>query len=328
MALDRKTGKVVWERVAARRRRTRRRTPRTAPGRRRSAITDGEHVIASFESRGIYAYDMNGKLVWQKDLGDKTMRNTFGEGSTPALHGNTSSSSGITRGSRSSSRSTSAPARSSGAQRATEIDTWATPLVVELNGRAQVITAAMNQVQSYDLETGEVVWDSAGTDDEPDSVAGGGGRHGVPDERFRGNSLKAIRLADAKGDITGTPAIAWTLDRDTPYVPSPLLYDGILYFLKIEQRHAVGVRREDRQAALSGCSGSTACRTSSRRRSAPPAASTSPAARARRVVLKHGPKLEVLAVNKLDDGFDASPALVDSEIYLRGYKYLYCIAEK
>ena len=50
---------------------------------------------------------------------------------------------------------------------------------------------------------------------------------------FRGNSLKAIRLADAKGDITGTPArSSWTLDRDTPYVPSPLLYDGILYFLK------------------------------------------------------------------------------------------------
>ena len=53
-----------------------------------SAITDGEHVIASFESRGIYAYDMNGKLVWQKDLGDKSMRNEFGEGSTPALYGN------------------------------------------------------------------------------------------------------------------------------------------------------------------------------------------------------------------------------------------------
>ena len=46
-------------------------------------------MIASFESRGLYAYDMNGKLVWEKDLGDKRMRNTFGEGSTPALHGNT-----------------------------------------------------------------------------------------------------------------------------------------------------------------------------------------------------------------------------------------------
>jgi outer membrane protein assembly factor BamB len=46
------------------------------------------------------------------------------------------------------------------------------------------------------------------------------------------------------------------------------------------------------------------------------------------VVLKHGPKMEVLAVNELSDGFDASPALVDGEIYLRGYRYLYCIAQQ
>jgi hypothetical protein len=51
-----------------------------------SAVTDGEHVIASFESRGIFAYDMNGKPAWQIDLGDKRMRNEFGEGSTPALY--------------------------------------------------------------------------------------------------------------------------------------------------------------------------------------------------------------------------------------------------
>ena len=43
-------------------------------------------MIASFESRGIYAYDMNGKLLWEEDLGDKTMRNEFGEGSSPALY--------------------------------------------------------------------------------------------------------------------------------------------------------------------------------------------------------------------------------------------------
>ena len=54
-----------------------------------SIVTDGTHVIASFESRGIYAFDMKGTPVWQKDLGDKTMRNQFGEGSSPALHGNT-----------------------------------------------------------------------------------------------------------------------------------------------------------------------------------------------------------------------------------------------
>jgi outer membrane protein assembly factor BamB len=46
------------------------------------------------------------------------------------------------------------------------------------------------------------------------------------------------------------------------------------------------------------------------------------------VVLKAGPTLEVLAENTLDDGFDASPALVDREIYLRGYRYLYGIAAR
>jgi hypothetical protein len=46
------------------------------------------------------------------------------------------------------------------------------------------------------------------------------------------------------------------------------------------------------------------------------------------LVIKHGPAFEVLAKNALDDGFDASPALVDGEIYLRGYEYLYSIGEK
>jgi hypothetical protein len=49
---------------------------------------------------------------------------------------------------------------------------------------------------------------------------------------FRGNALKAVRLAGARGDLTGTPAVVWSHDRNTPYVPSPLLYDGVLYILK------------------------------------------------------------------------------------------------
>ena len=86
---------------------------------------------------------------------------------------------------------------------------------------------------------------------------------------FRGNSLKAVKLAEAKGDITGTPALAWTLDRDTPYVPSPLLYDNVLYFLKGEYRRAVGRSTRRRASRTTRCSGSKGSRTSSRRRSAP-----------------------------------------------------------
>ncbi len=89
MALDRKDGRVVWERVV------REDTPHEGSHQEwgtwasPSVVTDGTHVIASFESRGIYAFDMKGTPVWQKDLGDKSMRQQFGEGSSPALHGNT-----------------------------------------------------------------------------------------------------------------------------------------------------------------------------------------------------------------------------------------------
>jgi outer membrane protein assembly factor BamB len=144
---------------------------------------------------------------------------------------------------------------------------------------------------------------------------------------FRGNALKAVRLGEAKGDITGTPTIAWTLDRDTPYVPSPLLYDGILYFLK------------SNNALISAFEAKTGKPhyQAQRIEGLPSNVFASPVGAAGRiyvlgqegttVVFKHGPTMEALATNKLDDRFDASPALVDGEIYLRGYKGLYSIGQ-
>jgi outer membrane protein assembly factor BamB len=144
---------------------------------------------------------------------------------------------------------------------------------------------------------------------------------------FRGNSIKVINLANAKGDITGTDAIAWTLDRDAPYVPSPLLYDGILYVMKSNSGvlTAFDAKTGKPHYAL-------------QRLDAVPNVFASPVGAAGRVyipgregavvVLKHGTTFEQIGVNTLDDGFDASPALVDGEIYLRGNRNLYCIAEK
>ena len=77
----------------------------------------------------------------------------------------------------------------------------------------------MNRVRSYDLETGKVIWEAPGTtmNPIPSPVAADGMVFAM--SGFRGNNLKAIHLAQARGDLTGTSAIAWTLDRDTPYVP-------------------------------------------------------------------------------------------------------------
>jgi hypothetical protein len=328
MAIDRKTGRTVWERVA------REEPPHEATHTENgtyassSAVTDGQVVIANFESRGMYAYDMAGKPLWEIDLGDKSMRNTFGEGTTPALHGNMIVHVWDQQGGQSFVTGIDKrTGKEVWRQNRDDIDTWATPLVVVVNGRAQAITPALNKVRSYDVETGALVWESAGLTMNaiPSPVYEDG--IAILMSGFRGNSLKAVRLADAKGDITGTPAIVWTYDRDTPYVPSPLLYDGILYMLK----------------SNSGILTTFDAKTGTphyqlQRLDAVPNVFASPVGAAGRVyipgregatvVLKHGTTFEQLAVNTLEDGFDASPALVDGEIYLRGHRFLYCIAEK
>ena len=144
---------------------------------------------------------------------------------------------------------------------------------------------------------------------------------------FRGNDLKAIRLDGASGDITGTDSIVWEMNRDTPYVPSPLLYDGILYFLKTNSGilSAFDAKTGTPHYAL-------------QRLDAVPNMFASPVGADGRVylagrdgatlVIGHGETFEVLATNTLDDGFDASPALVGNEIYLRGYTHLYSIGEE
>jgi len=327
MALDRKTGKVVWEQTA------RESEPHEASHNDNgtwassSALTDGEHVIAPFESEGLYAYDMNGKLIWQKDLGDKFMRSTFGEGSTPALHKDRlfyvwdhQRESFIVALNKRTGDELWRVKRN-------EIDTWATPLVVEHGGGTQVIVPAMNRVVSYDAATGQVVWETAGLTMNviPSPVHADG--MVFLTSGFRGNSFKAIRLEGAKGDITNTPAVAWTMDRDTPYVPSPLVYQGVVYFLKTNSGllTAVDARSGKPHYQVQRIEGV-------------PNVFASPVAAAGKIfivgregttaVIKPGPTYEVIATNTLDDHFDASPALVDGEMFLRGVKSLYCVAEK
>jgi len=144
---------------------------------------------------------------------------------------------------------------------------------------------------------------------------------------FQGNDLRAVRIAQARGNIDGTSAVAWSFDRDTPYVPSPIIADGVLYFLKsnsgiVSAFDAKTGKPHYQNQRLDGV---------------PNVFSPPVAARGRvyftgregsTIILKTGPTYEVLAKNTLDDGFDASPALVDNEMYMRGYKYLYAIAQQ
>ena len=327
LAIDRRTGRVRWERTAQE---ERPRAPSMKDGTwaSSSAITDGSRVFAFFESSGLYAYNMDGSLLWQKRFGNKQMFAEVGEsGSTPVLYGDRLV---VVWDHQGESFIVALDART-GAElwrkSRDEVDSWATPLVVTHEGRAQVVTAAEKRLRSYDLATGDIVWESNGLtmNPIPSPVSEGGLLFAM--SGFKGSRLSAIRLADAKGDISGGKAIVWTLDRDTPYVPSPLLYDGLLYFLKsnagILSVFDANTGRPHYQAQrLNGIS----------------EVYSSPVAAQGRVyitgrdgttaVLRQGPRFEMLARNTLDDGFDASAALVDGHIYLRGYRYLYDIAER
>ncbi len=326
LAIDRRTGKTVWERTA------REEQPHEATHQDNgtyassSAITDGRRVYAWFESQGMFVYDMDGKLLWSKDLGDKLMRNQFGEGSTPVLYDNRLVIVWDHQGQSFIVALDALTGTELWRVNRQEIDTWATPLVVEVGGKPQVIASGMNKLRSYDLETGAIVWESKGVTMNPiPSPVAADGMVFVT-SGFQGNHLKAIRLAEARGDITGTTAIAWTLDRDTPYVPSPLLYDGVLYLLKTNS------------GLLSAFDAKTGTpHYQLQRLDGLPEVFASPVGAHERVyfagrsgttlVIRHGSAYEVIAKNRLDDGFDASPALVDDEIVLRGYEHLYSIAE-
>jgi len=289
-----------------------------------SALTDGERIYAFFGSRGLYALDMDGRVLWEKDLGTMSTRRGFGEGSSPALHGDTLVVTWDHEGQDFVVALDKKTGRERWRQERDEPTTWATPLVVVHQGKPQVVTNGTTRIRSYDLASGSLVWQASGMTMNviPSPVAADGVVYVT--SGFRGSALLAIRLAEAKGDVTGTPAVAWTYDRDTPYVPSPLLYEDALYFLK------------SNSAVLTRLDARTGKASFTERLDGMTNVYASPVGAGGRVyvagrdgvtaVLGAGPEPRVLARNRLADGFDASPAVVGGEIYLRGYEHLYRIS--
>jgi outer membrane protein assembly factor BamB len=327
LALDRANGKTVWERTVLRAR-PHEGTHTDGSWAAASAITDGERVWAFFGSRGIYCLkSSDGEVLWQRDLGDMQTRMGFGEGASPALAGDTL----VVNWDHEGESFIVALDSRTGTERwraaRDEQTSWSTPYIVEVDGQRQVVVNATGKVRSYDLATGKVVWEVGGMTANaiPMPVSANGLLFVT--SGFRGNALKAVRLAGARGDLTGTPAVVWSHDRDTPYVPSPLLYNGVLYFLK----HNTGVL-----SALDAATGKV--HYGPARLEGIEGVYASPVGAAGRIyiagrngataVLSAGPELKVLALNRLEDGFEASPAIVGREIYLRGRRHLYALTEE
>ncbi len=324
LCLDRNTGKTLWQQVA------REEVPHEgahgtntyASG---SPVTDGKRLYASFGSRGIYCYDLDGKKIWEKDLGDMQTRNAFGEGATPALFGDTLVVPWDHEGADFVVALDAKTGKEKWRTPRDEPTTWATPLIVPRGGGHQVVLNGTNRVRSYDLATGTLLWECGGQMTNPIPTPIANENLVFVMTGFRGFALYAIPF-DATGDLTDSDKVAWKRNEGTPYIASPLLSRELLYITK------------DRNAILSCLEAATGKEVYTNKRL--PDMNTlyaSPVAAGGRlyyfsregtgVVVKEGREFEVLATNKLDETIDASPAIIGKTMYVRGEKSLYCIEE-
>jgi outer membrane protein assembly factor BamB len=326
LCLDRSSGRTLWQKLC------REEVPHEgiregdgsfAPA---SAMTDGQHVLAFFGSRGLFCFDMSGTLQWEQDLGNQETRNDFGEGATSALFGNTV----VVPWDHEEDDFIVALDKRTGKeiwrQKRDEPTGWATPLVVEHGGQTQVITINTNRTRSYDLATGKQIWETEGLTGNviPTPVTANGIVYVT--SGFRGFKLLAIRLG-GMGDITGTDSILWRMDKDTPYVPSPLLSNDRLYFFRSNNSILTCLDAKTGKPHYSA-----------ERIEGLGTVYPSPVAAAGRVyltdrrgatvVIKDADRLEILATNSIDEPIDASPALVGKQLFLRSHNSLYCIAEQ
>lgn len=325
LCLDRQTGKVLWQQVA------REEVPHEGYRQNEgsfassSGLTDGKHLYAYFGSRGFYCYDLDGTLLWEQDLGKMRMAMGFGEGSSPALHRDTliinrdnEDNSFIIALDKNTGKTLWKKPRE-------ERTSWSTPLIIERDGKAQAVVPATGKIRSYDVASGDVLWECGGLTRNviPCPVADTDVVYCM--SGYQGNALLAIRLGRT-GDLTGGDAIVWTHKKSTPYVPSPLLYNGKLYFFAnnngvltcLDTKSGNPFIDAQKQEDLSGVYAS-------------PIGAAGRVYLAGRngviVVLKQSDKLEVLATNRLEEKFDASPAAVGKELFLRGREHIYCLAE-
>jgi len=325
ICLDRATGKERWRKIAAEKvpHEGHHETHSYAAG---SPTTDGKLLYVSFGSFGIFAYDLDGNLNWQRDLGRLNTRLGWGEAVTPVIHGDSlllnwdqeADSALICLDANSGTTKWKVPRD--------EHTSWNTPLVVSVHGEFQVIVNATNRIRSYDLATGKPIWECDGmtVNAIPSAVAKDNVAYLM--SGYKGQAAVAISL-ESFGELSGTSKVIWRYAKGTPYVPSPLLLGERLWFTQgnmqmltvLDIKTGKPVIDQERLPKVTSFYAS-------------PAAADGRIYFVGRdgttVVLKQSDRLELLAVNKLDDAIDASPAIVGKQLFLRGEKFVYCIEEK
>jgi len=240
MALDSRTGKVVWEHEAYK--------GKPAGGRHRkntyaseTPATDGERLYASFGGNvGLFCYSMDGKLLWKHTWPPQPIYLDFGTASSPIVHAGRvfqlhdnegegwltafDATTGAVQWT--APRKATQPGRGSG---------WATPFIWQHAGRTEIVTIGMGMVVSYSLD-GKELWRLRGmTQATPTPVTGAGMLFVGSGSQGEANRPMFAVKPGASGDISLTPGqtsndfIAWFQPRASGYITSPLFYRGRVY---------------------------------------------------------------------------------------------------
>jgi outer membrane protein assembly factor BamB len=333
VALDARTGTVVWERVAHEGIPKTKRHPKSSQA-TATPVTDGRHVIVSFGSEGLYAYDVNGTLLWTRDLGvlnagwfyDPDYE--WGVGSSPIIWKNMvivqcdiQQNSFLAALDVATGRPIWRTARE-------EIPSWATPAILEHNGRAELVTQATTFIRGYDPTNGKELWRLGGNSEItiPTPIIGPGfiivtnGYRGVqPIYAIKPGASGDITLKD---DKTANDFIAWSTNRGGPYIPTPVIYGDQLYVLAnngVLAAYDVRTGRRIYQERLAG-GGSF---------SASPVAGDGKLYLASEDgdihVVKAGPQYELLGTNVAGQVIMATPAISNGVIFVRGLKEVFAV---
>ena len=316
-AYDRHSGKLLWRRVA-REAQPHESTHATGSWASASAVTDGRRLIASFGSQGLYAYDLDGKPLWQRDLGKMRVRHAHGEGSSPAMLQGRIVVNWDHEGESFIVALDAKDGKELWRQPRNEMTSWSSPLIVKIDGVAQVIVAATGAARSYRLKDGKILWEQSGLSRNVVATPVVSGTIAVVANSYDTRAMMAIRLGGVEGD-----RVLWRRDRDTPYVPSPAIWKDQLIFNKHLSPILTSVKLESgepvwgplRLNALRGLFASPVVANGR----------VYVAAQNGVVAVLDAKTGESLAMNQLEDGFSASPAIVGRTLYLRGDRYLYAL---
>lgn len=332
--LDARSGAVRFERTAAKGVPRIKRHPKSTHASATMAA-DGEHLIAMFGSEGLFAFDREGKLLWEKDLGvlDSGFFSVpdaqWGFASSPVIHdGKLLIQADVQKDSFLAAFDVKTGRELWRTPRA-DVPTWSTPTVHMAGGHAQVLANGFKHIGGYDLETGKEIWRMRGGGDipVPTPIAAHGllfftNAHGSQAPIFAVKQTASGDISLREGE-SSSPSIAWSQRRDGAYMQTPLVYGELLYVCR--NNGALGVfeaktgRRVYQQRLGDGRTGFTA----------------SPVAAEDRVyftseegdvyVVKAGPQFELLATNRLGEVAMATPALAEGVFYFRTRDHLVAI---